>query len=175
MSESEVDFAEPEPPSFDERTDYKEELFRLHDRLKVSDRPVRFVNDEQNIDIELEHQDKGYGITAELTGQPVRAYRTLNTDSRFQLQDAVADAMDDTALQMVENGELTLPANYSIAMMNYVPLMFEPYRHAMLQGRWADRHEQILRIESYDIAHYQHQRLLIGGLAAFLTFLEEQK
>jgi hypothetical protein len=80
----------------------------------------------------------------------------------------------------------------TIALMNNVPVIFEPINRAMLVGYWVSEDSEIMddeakarkgwdkwqkkkiHFKSQYIETYDQQRLLLSGLALLVTYLEQQ-
>ena len=68
-----------------------------------------------------------------------------------------------------------------MALMNNQPIIIEPRNHSMLVGRWLDRQGKPTRyigerhqliVEGSDSTTPEQRCVLLGGLAAFLTYLD---
>lgn len=108
-----------------------------------------------------------HDIRVAMGGLASRRYESLGSDARQDLEQLVYD-------QLVHTAHWTAGGEYTDArvMMGNLPLFFEPTRHAMMMGqRQSD--ELPMTLESTAVDRREQQRILMGGVAAFVWFLEK--
>jgi hypothetical protein len=161
---------EPEPSPF------HDDLFDAHDSLamhpyppyptvvnKTGESVVRLFDDYDNIEIE-----------ASLHGSLVDAYHRLDNEQQFELARHIESAMGQVAISLFGADYDDFCKKETISLINNLPVLFEPINNAMLVGEWEDWEKKKMHIRSQFITDYDQQCLLLGGLAAFVTYLEQQ-
>lgn len=161
---------EPEPSPF------HDDLLDAHDSLamhpyppyptvvnKTGESVVRLFDDYYKIEVE-----------ASLQGNLVKAYRRLDNEQRFELAHHIESAMGQVAMSLFGDEYDDFCKKENVSLINSLPVIFEPINNAMLVGEWEDWEKKKMHIRSQFITDYDQQRLLLGGLAAFVTYLEQQ-
>lgn len=163
---------EPEPSPVGEPINYAQLL--RHDLLLEP----RVVSTQFTLgQVALLHVFKegdSHSIRADIAGGVSACYRRLDQDARGTLVYKVKDAMARAAL-LVGDNTMTHGQFFgeTSAIMNHQPLLFEPYEGVMLKGEWGKQRQ--LHFEAVNIASLEQRLVLLGGLAAFINFLNKEK
>ena len=164
---------EPEPSPGGEPINYARLL--RHDLL----REPRIVSTQFRLgDAAMLHvfrEGDGHLIKADMARHVSQRYRTLDQEARGTLVYKVKDAMARSALLIGNDLKTTHSQLFgdTSAIMNHQPLLFEPYDGAMLKGAW--NNQRRLHFETEDLCTTEQRLVLLGGLAAFINFLNEEK
>lgn len=161
---------EPDP----EPSPYQAALFSAHDKLKICPPYPRYINNTREFEVHLFDDYDNIEIEASLYGGLVEKYLKMDNDDQFELADHVKRTIGKTARLLYGAHALPEPVSEPIVLINNLPVIFEPMNHAMLVGEWEDWEKKKMNIRSQFIENRDQQRLLLGGLAAFVTYLEQQ-
>ncbi len=159
---------EPEP------SPYQDVFFDAHDSLKMYPPYPTVVNRTGEFEVRLFDDYDTIEIEASLKGSLVHAYRHLDSERQYDLAQYIERAMGRVATSLFGDKYDDYCKRESIVLINNLPVIFEPVNSAMLVGRWEDWEKQKMHINSQHIDDYNQQRLLLSGLAAFVTYLEQQ-
>lgn len=151
-----ADDGEPPSPSLDEVTS---SFLRMLDEHSVYS---GFSTGHNETRVTLHEQD----IRVAVGKTASQLYRRLSLEEKRQLEDIVIGSMVEVAHWTVGSGHTD-----ARALMGNQPLLFEPTAHAMMIGRGYE--DDPLFIESDGITRFEQQRILLGGVAAFVWFLEK--
>ena len=164
--------SEPDP----EPSPYQDALFNAHDELKIYPPYPKYVNQTREFEVHLYDDYERIEVEASLYGSLVDRYMQLDSDERFALERHIKSAMGQTAALLVQDELIDSHSEKgSIALINNLPVIFEPMNHAMLVGKWDDEWEKRkMNIRSQFIETREQQRMLLGGLAAMVTYLEQR-
>lgn len=163
---------EPEPSPRGEMINYAQLL--RHDVLLRPDVVSTRITLPNMANLHLFKEDDNYSIEADVADYVSAGYRSLSLDRRTSLEFKVKVGMARSARLLV--GDMMTHEQLfeeTSAVMNHQPLLFEPYESAMLMGRWKPR--QQLHFEASDISSPEQRLILLGGFAAFLNFMTEEK
>lgn len=164
-----------EPPSLELPENYHDALLEVHNMLQMYPPYPKFINRTGEFKVSLIDDYDNIEIEASLSGNLAEKYRLLkDKDGRFELEDAVEYAIGRSAVALFNGGHKKRCSKETVVLMNNLPVMFEPINNAMLVGKWHDWEKKKMHITSQYIEDYDQQRLLLGGLAAFVTYLEQQ-
>lgn len=161
---------EPDP----EPSPYQAALFSAHDQLKICPPYPQYVNGTREFEVRLFDDYDNIEIEASLYGSLVEKYLRLDNDDQFELADHVKRTIGKTASSLYDRDLISACENEPIVLINNLPVVFEPVNHAMLVGEWEDWEKKKMNIRSQFIESREQQRLLLGGLAAFVTYLEQR-
>lgn len=116
-----------------------------------------------------------HSIRADITSSIGARYYKLDQDARGNLVYRVKDAMARSALLVDDDHTMTHSQVFSetSAIMNHQPLLFEPYEGVMLKGEWGKQRQ--LHFEAVNITSLEQRLVLLGGLAAFINFMNKEK
>jgi hypothetical protein len=159
---------EPDP----EPSPYLNALFSAHDSLRIFPPYPKYVNDTREFEMRLFDDYENIEIEASIYGSLIDNYLKLDKDQQFDLADHVVYAIGKTAGQLY--GHNTIHQRETVVLINNLPVMFEPTNNAMLVGQWEDWERKKMNIRSQFIETRDQQRMLLGGLAALVTYLEQQ-
>ena len=164
---------EPEPSPRGESINYARLL--RHDLLLKPEVVSTRVNLAQVASLHLFREGESYSVEGEIANCIGTRYRKLENEARCTLEYKVKNAMAYSALLLDDSNTATHSQffNESSAIMNNQPLWFEPYENAMLKGTWGPR--QRLYLEASEVSSPEQRLILLGGLAAFINFMNEQK
>lgn len=164
---------EPEPPSRAE--EYQQRLLEgagslgpdnSHERIEFDgDWKVDLFYQPESPDGELVYPIEAYVC--------LKAYRRAVKDDKWQLEENVLSALTEQAREYTDDKSVESLKYKSAVLMNNMPIMIEP-GHGMLSGDWRYGEEERLRITSTKVRSEQQQKILLGGLAAFMAFLARQ-
>jgi hypothetical protein len=163
-----------EPPSLLSDENYFNLLFAAHDRLNIFPPYPVIANQTGEFEVRLFDDYDSIEIEASLHGELAEAYCRLNSDQRYELGWCIERAVGEMAVSLFETGESDSPVREPVALINHSPVIFEPINNAMLVGQWEDWERKKMNIRSQFIESREQQRLLLGGLAAFVTYLEQR-
>lgn len=163
-----------EPPSPEPHENYFDLLLAAHNRLEIfppyptdssksGEFAFRLVDDYDNIEIE-----------ASLSGNLALKYQRLDSEGQYELADHIERAIGRSAIEIFGCSADAVCEKETVVLINHLPVVFEPINNAMLVGKWDDWEKRKMIITSHYIEDYDQQRLLLGGLAAFVTYLEQQ-
>lgn len=161
---------EPDP----EPSPYQDALFHAHDALEIYPPYPRYVNTSRELEVRLYDDFQNIEIEASLYGDLVKAYKDLDKDDQFELAHRIEFAMGRTAQELLHASRPFTGGEAGVALINYQPVIFEPTNNAMLVGQWEDWERKKMTIRSEFITSRHQQRLLLGGFAAFVTYLEQR-
>ncbi len=162
---------EPDP----EPSPYQCALFDKHDQLRISPPYPQFKNESQEFEVLMVDDFEKIEIEASIYGDLVERYKWLDSDRQFMLAGEIENSMSEVAKLLVREDPSLIIARDSVALINNVPVIFEPSNHGLLVGRWDDdQTKDKLTIQSDFIENRTQQRMLLGGLAALVTYLEQQ-
>lgn len=161
---------EPDP----EPSPYRKALFNAHDGLQIYPPYPQYVNASREFEVRLYDDYEKIEIEATLYGDLVTKYVELSEDDQFELAERIERAIGRTAGELFCSGGRISAKNEAIALINHLPVIFEPLNNAMLVGEWEDWERRKMHIRSEFIENRNQQRLLLGGLAAFVTYLEQR-
>lgn len=161
---------DPEPSPF------HDDLFDAHDRLTRRPYPPypTVVNTTGESTVILLDDYYKIEIEATLQGNLVKAYRRLDNEQRFELERHIVNAIGQVATSLYGKDRNVFCKKQNVSLINNLPVIFEPVNNAMLFGEWENWEKKKMHIHSQFITDYDQQRLLLGGLAAFVTYLEQQ-
>lgn len=164
--------SEPDP----EPSPYQDALFNAHDELQIYPPYPKYINQTREFEVHLYDDYERIEVEASLYGSIVERFLQLDSDDRFELEHHIKLAMGRTATTLVHSALLDSEhGKGSIALINNLPVLFEPTNHAMLVGKWDDDLEKKkMNIQSQFIETREQQRILLGGLAAMVTYLEQR-
>lgn len=163
-----------EPPSLEPSDNYFDLVFNAHDRLDMYPPYPVATSPTGEFEIRLFDDYETIEIEASLTGSLAEKYQRLDSEGRYQLADHVERAIGRFALEIFGQSASDVCENETTVLINHLPVLFEPINNAMLVGKWVDWEKRKMIITSQCIEDYDQQRLLLGGLAAFVTYLEQQ-
>jgi len=164
---------EPEPSPIGEPINYARLL--RHDLL----REPRIVSTQFRLgNVAMLHvfrEGNSHSIKADMARSVSHRYRALDQEARGTLVYKVKDAMARSALLVGDDLKMTHSQFFeeTSAIMNHQPLLFEPYEGAMLRGEWNKQRQ--LHFEAIDISSPKQRLILLGGLAAFINFMTQEK
>lgn len=168
----EEDAGEPPPPEPHEN--YFDLVFNAHDRLDMYPPYPAAVSGSSEFKLRLFDDYETIEIEASLSGSLAEKYRQLDIEGKYQLEDHVERAIGRFALELFDDQASEACEKETVVLINNLPVIFEPINNAMLVGKWDDWEKRKMTISSQCIEDYDQQRLLLGGLAAFVTYLEQQ-
>jgi hypothetical protein len=162
---------EPEPSPGGEPINYAR-LFR-HDLLLEPRIVSTRVALAQVATLHLFKDEDSYSIEADVADHIAAQYRTLDLSKRSSLEFKVKDGMAHSA-QLLTGDIMTHDEFFdeTSAIMNHQPLLFEPFEKSMLIGKWRSRYQ--LHFEATEVSSPEQRLILIGGLAAFINFMNEE-
>jgi hypothetical protein len=163
-----------DPPSLKVGKTYQDILFDAQNNLKIFPPYPEFRNESGDFKVSLFDDYDNIEIEAVIQGRLVERYHRLNAKDREH--DILAYHVQETigGLAVAMFGSEVEPEDTTV-LINNVPVIIEPLNNAMLVGKWDDEWEKRkLIIKSACIEDHDQQRLLLGGLAAFVTYLEQQ-
>lgn len=163
-----------EPPSLDSYESYSNQLLTVHNRFAVFPSYTNYTDKSRAFEVRLFDDDESMHIEATMQGLLVDRYRKLDCERQFELADRMERAMGRTADLLMKNGHSLSIKNDAVVMINNLPVLFEPTNNAMLVGRWEDWDKKRMMLRSRHIENRAQQCLLLGGLASFVTYLEQQ-
>jgi hypothetical protein len=161
---------EPDP----EPSPYQDALFNAHDELQIYPPYPRYVNETREFEVRLYDDFERIEVEASIYGGLIEAYKELNEDEQFELADRIESAIGKTARVLAKSDPEFFYVKDTVVLINDLPVMFEPINNAMLVGQWEDWEKKKMNIRSQFIEDRDQQRLLLGGLAAFVTYLEQR-
>ncbi|HEX7483745.1 MAG TPA: hypothetical protein VF281_01205 [Candidatus Saccharimonadales bacterium] len=120
-------------------------------------------------------EGNSHSIRADIASSVGAHYCRLDQDARGDLVYKVKDAMARAALLVGDDHTMTHSQFFgeTSAIMNHQPLLFEPYEGVMLKGEWGKQRQ--LHFEAVNIASLEQRLVLLGGLAAFINFMNKEK
>jgi hypothetical protein len=163
-----------EPPSPEPRENYFNLLFNAHDRLEIFPPYPRVKSQSGELEVSLFDDYNTIGIEATITGTLAEKYRRLNSEGQYRLADHIERAIGHSALEIFGCSANEVCEKETVVLINNLPVIFEPIGHAALVGKWDDWEKRKMTLMSQYVEDYDQQRLLLGGLAAFVTYLEQQ-
>jgi hypothetical protein len=163
-----------EPPSLKSHENYFDLLLTAHDRLEMFPPYPTDSNESGEFAFRLFDDYDTIEIEALLTGSLAEKYRRLDSEGQYQLADHIERAIGRSAIEIFGHSAKEVCEKETVVLINNLPVVFEPINNAMLVGRWDDWEKRKMTITSQYIEDYDQQRLLLGGLAAFVTYLEQQ-
>ncbi len=163
-----------EPPSLESHENYFDLLLGAHDRLEIFPPYPTDSNKSGEFTFCLFDDYDTIGIEASLSGDLVEKYQRLDSEGRYQLADYIETAIGRAVIEVYGDSAEEVSENDTSVLINNLPVIFEPINNAMLVGNWDDWEKRKMTITSQYIEDYDQQRLLLGALAAFLTYLEQQ-
>lgn len=101
-------------------------------------------------------------IIGKMGEQAFLNYIDLSVDDRHRLERYASEVMDDINQDEEDR--------HSIALINYVPLLFTP-RHVAIVGA-RERDDFFITFESDEITLVRDRDVLVGGLATLLYFMD---
>jgi hypothetical protein len=164
----------PEPEPEPEPSPYQDALFSAHDELQIYPPYPQYVNTTREFEVRLFDDFESIEIEATLYGDLVKKYIDLDKDDQFELADRIEHAIGRTASRLLGEDSGFACKRETVVLINNLPVIFEPANNAMLVGRWGDQGKNKMNIRSEFIEDRNQQRLLLGGLAAFVTYLEQR-
>lgn len=159
---------EPEP------SPYRDALFDAHDRLNIYPPYPTVINQTGEFEVYLFDDYENVEIEALLSGKLAKKYAELSDEGKYELADYIKQAIGRSAVEVSDRYSTLMHEEDTVVLINDVPVMFEPIHNAMLVGEWDDWEKKKMNIRSRFIENRDQQRLLLGGLAAFVTYLEQQ-
>lgn len=162
-----------DPPSLKVAKTYQELFFDAQNKLKICPPYPEFTNESGDFEMSLFDDYDNIEIEAALQGRLVERYHRLNANEREH--DVLAYHIQETigGLAVAMFGSEVEPEDTTV-LINNVPVIIEPLNNAMLVGKWDDDWEKRkMIIRSQCIEDHDQQRLLLGGLAALVTYLEQ--
>jgi hypothetical protein len=161
---------EPDP----EPSPYQDALFNAHDELQIYPPYPVYLNDTREFEVRLYDDYERIEVEATLYGDLVKKYIDLDKDDQFELADRIEHAIGQTASRLMRMDSGFRYEKETVVLINHLPVIFEPVNNAMLVGQWQDWERKKMSIRSEHIEDRNQQRLLLGGLAAFVTYLEQR-
>jgi hypothetical protein len=132
------------------------------------------VNETRQFEVRLYDDFERIEVEASIYGDLIGVYKELNKDEQFELADRIERAIGKTARALAKSNPTFFYEKDAVVLINDLPVMFEPINNAMLVGQWEDWEKKKMNIRSQFIEDRDQQRLLLGGLAAFVTYLEQR-
>jgi hypothetical protein len=161
---------EPDP----EPSPYQDVIFNAHDTLKIYPPYPIVTNDTGEFEVRMFDDTQEIAIEASIHGSLADKFRDLDNEQQYELSWHVERAIGHTAMTLFGVERTAHCKKETVVLINNLPVIFEPINNAMLVGRWDDREKRKMQISSTDITDRNQQRLLLGGLAAFVTYLEQR-
>jgi hypothetical protein len=163
-----------EPPSPEPDDKYHRHLFLAPDYQDAFPAYTNYSNRAKEFEIRSFDNENSIEIEASIYGGLIEKYRGLNSDEQFELADRIERTMGRMAKRLLLVDNMVERNNESVALINHLPVMFEPINHAMLVGQWEDWTCKKMNIRSLFIQSRVQQRLLLGGFVSFVTYLEQR-
>ncbi|MET0979894.1 MAG: hypothetical protein ABWX90_01405 [Candidatus Saccharimonadales bacterium] len=163
-----------EPPSPEPHDNYFNLVFDAHDRLDMNPPYPAIVSGSGEFELRLFDDYENIEIEASLSGSLAEKYRQLDSEGQYRLASHIEGVVSCSAKEMFGDFAKEICEKETVVLINNLPVVFEPINNAMLVGKWDDWEKRKMTITSQCIIDYDQQRLLLGGLAAFLTYLEQQ-
>lgn len=170
--------SDPEPPPSSEKIDYEKVL-----RAKLDLIPADVANAKIKLarhaclylftTTEGEELAPVYGARAAVSDELAQTYRNLQSDQRHELEARTINGMNEYVVADEQTSRYYVKRTQ--AMMNYQPLLFEPYEHAVLQGEWRGHQKRRLVFESELVSKPEQRAILLGGLATVISFLHQNR
>ena len=163
--------SEPDPEPHD---DYRNVLFLVPEYQNAFPAYTNDSNPVKEFEIHSFDDQGSIKIEASIYGSLTEKYRGLNSEEQFELADRIERTMGCMANRLLLVDGMVKPNKESVALINNLPVMFEPINNAMLVGQWEDWTCKKMNIRSQFIQSRVQQRLLLGGFVSFVTYLEQR-
>lgn len=181
-----------EPPSLGLPQIHYYGLLKEHDSLKIYPPYPHYISKTREFECSMLDDFVHIEIKASISGDLVETYNYLSVRKRFTLEEKIAKSMGRFALSAEERAIKRVATDDSTVLINNVPVIFEPLNQALLVGYWVDEEalftddevkareawdgwqKKKMHIKSLYIESYDQQRLLLSGLATFVSYLEQQ-
>jgi hypothetical protein len=162
---------EPEPEPGEK---YFNQMFWAYDRYNSFPVYTNYVNDTNEFEVRSFDDGANIAIEASVYGKLAENYTSLGVDEQYDLARRIKEAMAATASRLPLIEDTQDNKREAVVLINNLPVIFEPINNALLVGVWADWERRKMNIRSEFIQDHNQQRLLLGGLAAFVTYLEQR-